>query len=779
LGIYLEDSEIKLFKQIYENYIIDTIDNLFKDTLKIPENSSYYPQLYIQLRIILMLEEAFWEKYKIVRLKQIRTRLSKYIEIISNLNRWTNKVYLEPNQQQLDQESYRNELNIRKESEPNWLLFKDGVMQKKMNNQGIEVLSDMDSTEDSLEYFKQNEKKYIKQINDFLLNQSINDFKQNHQLFKKNQEWSEIFHWQNLVLGIIKSHGGAIWFDTRIKKYGFRSKIGSKIVYESKDSIGDLLTRALKDKITYFLNQTKNGYIFDYAIEIVLVKKLNDAHKQKLKIEDRASNVLKILVFENEFISIDDDTFDCQSPYEFSQKNGEFYWTRNRFIPTEYLKKRFDTRPLLDDTKTINFAEHFKYNEDTYLFEKNQQQTELSINPPELSFIEKFLFYLVDEDYHLYYYVMNWLAVFFNNLEKSGTTLVLLGDQEVTQNIFWDKIIKEIFGIQHCVTLNDEECSTASSFDIAMDKLFFHIGDITDPATKFDDETLFNLVKDLLVKSSISKRNEDNEKEDTVVHGQMIITTNNPYPYIKRAMSKCSIIKVNDMDTIIDKLGIPDQVKLEDKIQKDLDNFTDTLLASQKDIGLAQSAIDTQDRESITNIKSPNIDKKDLDDKLDAFIQAIKNKDIDYFEKVKDNDGVIYEHLKNAFNKDEGYFIGQDLHLYYNSIHAQKYENKKHLMDKLKDKDEMFNQEVKTLKILDKEQNEQVLFQAYTTSKETKNKELYKIADYKMPKDIIIPSGATIISSQQNLTKYGYENREDIKNCKKRTEEYRAKKNRE
>ena len=36
----------------------------------------------------------------------------------------------------------------------------------------------------------------------------------------------------------------------------------------------------------------------------------------------------------------------------------------------------------------------------------------------------------------------------------------------------------------------------------------------------------------------------------------MIITAKNPSPYIKRALSKCTIIKVNDMDTIIEKLGV-------------------------------------------------------------------------------------------------------------------------------------------------------------------------------------------------------------------------------
>lgn len=48
---------------------------------------------------------------------------------------------------------------------------------------------------------------------------------------------------------------------------------------------------------------------------------------------------------------------------------------------------------------------------------------------------------------------------------------------------------------------------------------FFHIGDITDAATKFDDETLYKLVKDLLVKKSITRLNEETEQEESIIHG--------------------------------------------------------------------------------------------------------------------------------------------------------------------------------------------------------------------------------------------------------------------
>jgi uncharacterized protein (UPF0297 family) len=369
---------------------------------------------------------------------------------------------------------------------------------------------------------------------------------------------------------------------------------------------------------------------------------------------------------------------------------------------------------------------------------------------------------------------MNWLSCFFNSLKKSGTALVLLGDQELTENILLDKIIKEIFGLQYCITINDEECKSPSTFDIAYDKLFFHIGDISNPATKFDDETLYKLVKDLLVKQSITRLNEDGEQEESIIHGQMIITAKNPSPYIKRALSKCTIIKVNDMDTIIEKLGVPDELILEDKIEKDLDNFTDILQSFKGNYEFAKYALDTKHRQEISGNKTSNINKEEIENEIDAFIQAIKDKNIEYFEKVKEvEDGAIYEQLKSAFDKDDGYFIGQDLLHYYNATHEQKFENKKQLMDKLKEKDEMFSQEVKTLKILTAEQKEEILFQAYKTSSETKYKELYKINGYTLAKDINISYGSIIISSQDNIKKY---NHDDLENALELHKEYKEKK---
>ena len=143
-GIHLEDDEIKLFKQIYENYIISKIDDLFKEPIEIPTQSDHYPQFYTLMTIKLMLEEFYWKNYDIYFIFNFKIMLPKYKEMLSDLNHRNeydeftrfDDIYTDKDRE-LDEEAYKNELQIRQESEPNWLLLKDDEMGK--NEQQLAV----------------------------------------------------------------------------------------------------------------------------------------------------------------------------------------------------------------------------------------------------------------------------------------------------------------------------------------------------------------------------------------------------------------------------------------------------------------------------------------------------------------------------------------------------------------------------------------------------------------------------------------------------------------
>jgi len=133
-GIHLENNEIELFKQIYENYIIVPIDALFKEPIMIPQKSNQHPKFYTLMTIKLMLKETYWKNYNICFIN-CKDMIPKYKKMFSDLNQYKqyndfikfDDIYTTEDKK-LDQEAYVNELQIRKESEPNWNLLKDNEM---------------------------------------------------------------------------------------------------------------------------------------------------------------------------------------------------------------------------------------------------------------------------------------------------------------------------------------------------------------------------------------------------------------------------------------------------------------------------------------------------------------------------------------------------------------------------------------------------------------------------------------------------------------------------
>ncbi len=734
-GIFFEDYEINLFIRIYEEYIIAKINTLFRDAVAIPKQSSNYPYLYVLLKIRIEINNIIINKEN-----------SEYKEILSNLNKFDAKniddCYTKDDIE-LDEEAYKNELQIRKESESNWnLLYEDNEMKKnkqpaviKDNNIGqiIDRFGNFLGTYDV--------KRYTNVINKLNTDRLVQDYKDNYQILKNDKEWKDIFYLQNLVLDVLQTEGGDLWYDSRIKKYCFRSKLNGSIREVDSNELGDLLTRAFKEKIIHYNSYSPHN-LLNYAMEIVLVSKLKGINNQKLSVNEKSNDIIKILLFENEIKTVDDDAFNVETDNEIFKEPNDFFYTQNRFIPNKYLAKRYQ-----------------------------QNRTVISHNA-EQTFIEKFIYYLAKEDQELSDYIVNWLAYYFQNLQKSGIALVLLGDQYITQGIFWNLIVKEIFDKRYGITINDKECESSLIPEIAKDKLFFHIGNIDDADSEFDDKTLAFIVKELLIRETVT----DNDNEEIPIYGQMLITAKNPAPYTKKILSKCTVVEVNDFNTIIKKLGLQDEGEFEPMIAKDLDTFTNRLLNYSVDENTAKSRLDTEARELLKDNHSTNIDGDEVDKNIELFIQAIKDKNLEYFERVKElENGEIYAHLKSAFDKDDGYWIRQDLYKYYNAIHKEQFKNNKIFMDRLKEKDDMFKQEVDVLKIIDKEGKEQILFQPYQTLKEG-NKKLSKIKDYKLASDITIPDGATIISSQTNLKKYHFGSDEELEACIKRTEQYRKNK---
>lgn len=432
----------------------------------------------------------------------------------------------------------------------------------------------------------------------------------------------------------------------------------------------------------------------------------------------------------------------------FNPKENEFFVLenilyKNSFIHTEFLKKRFEE--LLErkenfDGFIINFLEHL-----TNEKEKN------------------------DKDKVLTMAIVNWISYFFQKMESSNIALVMTGDKKITEKIFFEKIIQPIFGVEYCIPINDDTLQEPIE-NIVKNKLFIHIGDIapTQENIKKLNELLHAVFFDRYVI-------ESKTNERIKIYAQVLISSKDVLNFVKDFYKRFEYIEINSLENIVTELNLLDEFDLPHLIENDLDSFS-------KDLAVFNKSKYENNRLTVVNsMNNYNVDEKlepiNTDEQIDSFIKAIKTKNTEFFNVLKDlEDKELYLQLEESLKK--GYYIRQDLYNYFIAINKiSDYKNNNELLVKLKDKDEMFRQLVDNLDAVNNKDNIINLFKAYSTKEFSSNKKLCKIEDYKLENDIVVPKGYFLKKSSPISDKKEYKY-EDSETAKKLYEEYiKAQKN--
>ena len=242
--------------------------------------------------------------------------------------------------QKLDKEAYENELKIREKTSPNWLLLKDNIMQKKKD---VTIQEEIN---------KKFNNEYLNTYNQKLASLSGRKDAEleisNREYLKNNQDFQIILNIQKLALYIIESDGGLLFFDTRNKKYYFRSDSENNIIPYDKKDILVILNRAMQKNLPKY-----HIYIQDssfHSIELALIENLNDVSKEKPKNEIKTFYVTKILIFTNQIPSIDGEVFDLSRNEEIFQSKTDLLFKRNIFVPKLNLGQN---TPILTMTPTV------------------------------------------------------------------------------------------------------------------------------------------------------------------------------------------------------------------------------------------------------------------------------------------------------------------------------------------------------------------------------------------------------------------------------------------
>jgi len=373
----------------------------------------------------------------------------------------------------------------------------------------------------------------------------------------------------------------------------------------------------------------------------------------------RDENRLTISI--NQLLLVEAEEFNPYEEEEFYQNKIDGLIYRNTFKPSYFLM----LNPELPKEVQAEVVYRTPAEENNIL--------PLILHEPEKSITLQYLYYLCGYKRDRFNYLINWLASFFKNLSrKSDTVLVLYGDRDSGKDILFNNIITPLFGKEYAITITDNALKSKNISKSIEEKLFYNLNNISKIAT--ENETIKTFLQNLL---------QDKQK-----YAQTLITIEEPeISYIDQQFENYTVFQVSG---IIDKMYLPDWFKKsgETKLMKhelvkainlDLENFAKILKLYPSNEG--------------NNLPFQDDDKKlllsTLKEKLESFVHAIKNINIDYFKPIQNSDVELYVELQEDFNK----CLIKQLNLikYFNNLYPEnKFESSRTFMIELRKIDDDF-----------------------------------------------------------------------------------------
>jgi len=168
-------------------------------------------------------------------------------------------------------------------------------------------------------------------------------------------------------------------------------------------------------------------------------------------------------------------------------------------------------------------------------------------------------------------YIEEWLTYFFKTLRRVPQALVLVGNKDVSEEIFYNEIIKQIFGFEYCLTITDEILENQSMDYIIKNKLFIHISYIP------KDEKLQKKLKDLLEAVIIHKGFGSNNIIQTPYLCQIIVTLDKPHPFLDDFLSLSKVFFIDSIENINQRLNQLDRISLLLNVANNIPNFSQQL----------------------------------------------------------------------------------------------------------------------------------------------------------------------------------------------------------
>ncbi|WP_066407024.1 primase-helicase family protein [Aliarcobacter skirrowii] len=281
----------------------------------------------------------------------------------------------------------------------------------------------------------------------------------------------------------------------------------------------------------------------------------------------------------------------------------------------------------------------------------------------ENSAIGKLILHLVNYDRQRLYWVINWLAYFFQGLKKSQVALVLLGEQGAGKGILFNEVIKPLFGEDFVKTINDKSLNTNYKGSLVEKTLFFNLDEIS---AKNSSSSVKNFLKALVTNASITAEKKfKNLEKEIPIYGQILITSNELYALeIEPSDRRFTVFSTGVNLSHCNFLGYGNYEVLSNAIKNELESFAIYLKNYPIDEKIANTALNTPEKYNLiqqyqmTNYKPIKLTK--LQKNVFEFSEAIRCRNLNLFNTIVDENKF---QLKNEiiFDLHNGIFRVENL----------------------------------------------------------------------------------------------------------------------
>ena len=279
-----------------------------------------------------------------------------------------------------------------------------------------------------------------------------------------------------------------------------------------------------------------------------------------------------------------------------------------------------------------------KFKPSAYMLVDSELNKELKFNL-EHSAIGKLILHLVNYDRQRLYWVINWLAYFFQRLKKSQVALVLLGEQGAGKGILFNEVIKPLFGEDFVKTINDKSLNTNYKGSLVENTLFFNLDEIS---AKNSSSSVKNFLKALVTNASITAEKKfKNLEKETPIYGQILITSNELYALeIEPSDRRFTVFSTSGNLSHCNFLDYGDYEPLSNAIKNELELFAIYLKNYPIDEKNANTALNTTEKDElirqyqIANYKPIKLTK--LQTNVIEFAEAIRCRNLNLFNTIVD-----------------------------------------------------------------------------------------------------------------------------------------------